>query len=547
MALPTLDATFASSADLPRRQMLAKWLVEELGETQAPSNVLVSGAGSSAANGTYTYRGDNEGKGYYNLVGEADSTTENAIVYSDDIWKILDSNTDQFYIGSDTEFPWTASWSENAGDIPAPTVTESPSPSPISNYYSLPERYLWAKIAVAAGGPKTEADYISLPKNYAWSDIYNAVSGDIANSTVVVSGLSDSQLNGNYVYDGDVNERPSYRLNANTTIAWDNNISKWQINYSGDLSESSSNVTYPWLATGWSNEGIDPTGIVLIPQTPNHTDWSENVVLGHIAAAYRGDTANPANLATYIDWPWRYKIASIIGGVTVPFSPNDISGLQLWLDGSDTSTMYDAISGGSLVAIDGAIARWEDKSVNNNHAIQSVSNNRPLRKASQLNSLNGVEFDGTNDGLEGSEVLTDYPYSVFSVCKFTSDTDIGLIFGQRNIEFLPTIYKFGENNIRLYSGQNLQASDSVNNNSWYSLRFIGNEENSKIYINNVLVVSGDAGSGAMSGNYILGFSPDYFGGRWQGIVYAELLVYNRVLTSEETSEIESYINTKWGI
>jgi hypothetical protein len=34
--------------------------------------------------------------------------------------------------------------------------------------------------------------------------------------------------------------------------------------------------------------------------------------LGHIAAAYRGDTANPANLATYIDWPWRYQVASII-------------------------------------------------------------------------------------------------------------------------------------------------------------------------------------------------------------------------------------------
>jgi hypothetical protein len=103
-------------------------------------------------------------------------------------------------------------------------VTEIPAASPISNYYTLPERYLWAKIAVAAGGPKTEADYISLPKNYAWSDIYNAVAGS--------SG--------------------------------------------------------------------------------NHTDWSENVALGHIAAAYRGDTANPANLATYIDWPWRYQVAAII-------------------------------------------------------------------------------------------------------------------------------------------------------------------------------------------------------------------------------------------
>jgi hypothetical protein len=128
MALPVLDATFASSADLPRRQMLAKWLVEDLGS------------------------------------------------------------------GS------------------------------IADYYDLPERYLWAKIAVAAGAPLLEADYISLPKNYVWKAIYDAVSG---------SSLG--------------------------TI-----------------------------------------------------DWTEKQALGHIAAAYRGDTGTPENLATYIDWPWRYQVASII-------------------------------------------------------------------------------------------------------------------------------------------------------------------------------------------------------------------------------------------
>jgi hypothetical protein len=31
MALPVLDAVFASSADLPRRQLLSKWLVEQSG------------------------------------------------------------------------------------------------------------------------------------------------------------------------------------------------------------------------------------------------------------------------------------------------------------------------------------------------------------------------------------------------------------------------------------------------------------------------------------------------------------------------------------
>jgi hypothetical protein len=192
----------------------------------------------------------------------------------------------------------------------------------IADYVTLPERYLWAKIAVAAGAPRGETDYISLPKNYAWSDIYNAISGDIAQSTVVVSGLSDTQYNGRYVYDGNLDGRPSYRLDENVSIFWfENNV--WVlVDTDSVLSMSSvSDVAYPWLATGWVDEGIDPTGLVLTAETPNHTDWSEKQALGHIAAAYRGDTANPANLATYIDWPWRYQVASIITSLLVPPEP----------------------------------------------------------------------------------------------------------------------------------------------------------------------------------------------------------------------------------
>lgn len=222
MALPTLNATFASAADQPRRYMLAQWLVGELGEIQAPSNVLVSGAGTSAVNGTYLVDGTFNGKTRYTLVGGV--TGANSIAWYGTTWQIV-STTGQYTSFNDVAYPWlVTSWLTSGGSNPVPTVTEISQPSPLSNYYSLPERYLWAKIAIAAGGTKSEADYISLPKNYAWSAIYNAIA---------------------------------------------------------------------------SSSG-------------NRSDWSENVALGHIAAAYRGDTGNPANLATYIDWPWRYKVASII-------------------------------------------------------------------------------------------------------------------------------------------------------------------------------------------------------------------------------------------
>jgi hypothetical protein len=239
MALPILDATFASAADLPRRMMLAKWLVEELGETAAPSSVLVSGAGSTEVNGIYTYRGEGTGKPYYNLVGYDSNSGLWSIVWDSSSW-LINNGEETLYQSTlvDVAYPWLATFELSNGLSPAPSATEIPAASPISNYYDLPERYLWAKIAVAAGGPKTEADYISLPKQYAWKDIYDAVSGSSA-------------------------------------------------------------------------------GLI---------QWSEKQALGHIAAAYRGDTGNPANLATYIDWPWRYQVASTIDHLLGNYNAVIVSG-----------------------------------------------------------------------------------------------------------------------------------------------------------------------------------------------------------------------------
>jgi hypothetical protein len=74
----------------------------------------------------------------------------------------------------------------------------------------------------------------------------------------------------------------------------------------------------------------------------------------------------------------------------------------LWLDAGDSSTLFDATSGGSLVAADGAVARWEDKSGNARHVTQGTLANRPLRKVAAQNGLDALLFDGSNDLLVGA-------------------------------------------------------------------------------------------------------------------------------------------------
>lgn len=117
-------------------------------------------------------------------------------------------------------------------------------------------------------------------------------------------------------------------------------------------------------------------------------------------AGYIGYDAEPTTTAAPGIWTLReaefYQRKS---QWPVPFAPDTLTGLQAWYDASDASTLYDATSGGSLVAADGGVARWEDKSGNDRHATQGTAVARPLRKASVQNGLDVMRFDGGDDFL----------------------------------------------------------------------------------------------------------------------------------------------------
>jgi len=104
----------------------------------------------------------------------------------------------------------------------------------------------------------------------------------------------------------------------------------------------------------------------------------------------------------------------------------DIAGLQLWLDASDAQTLFDATTGGSLVAADGGVARWEDKSGNARHATQGTAGSRPARKTAVQNGLGVVRFDGSNDSMAVARstalfnFLHDGDATVFAVYKWTA-------------------------------------------------------------------------------------------------------------------------------
>ena len=118
--------------------------------------------------------------------------------------------------------------------------------------------------------------------------------------------------------------------------------------------------------------------------------------------------------------------------------PREIQGCQLALDASIATSLYDATTGGSLVAADGAVARWEDQSGNALHLTQATSGNRPLRRVGGINT-GAVEFDGSNDVLHASLNISGASGVTALVVAQRASTASGVKIGFGNVSGFSTM------------------------------------------------------------------------------------------------------------
>lgn len=92
------------------------------------SSVTVTAAGTSAAQGTYEYNGQYLLKAYYNLTGQADSTSLYAIRWNGSQWQITSSSGAVYYYSTeDVPNPWDVeTWELGTGIAALPAVTQAP-------------------------------------------------------------------------------------------------------------------------------------------------------------------------------------------------------------------------------------------------------------------------------------------------------------------------------------------------------------------------------------------------------------------------------------
>ena len=112
-------------------------------------------------------------------------------------------------------------------------------------------------------------------------------------------------------------------------------------------------------------------------------------------------------------------------------------GCDIAYDFSIPASLYDATSGGSLVASGAAIARAEDQSGNAAHMTQSTSGARPLRIVAAQNGLDAARFDGTDDYLTAGDVadLLGNPLEMMWLGKRTNSALVIGYFGKSRAAF----------------------------------------------------------------------------------------------------------------
>jgi len=243
--------------------------------------------------------------------------------------------------------------------------------------------------------------------------------------------------------------------------------------------------------------------------------------------------------------------------VSFNVQPKLIPGLRLWLDANDSTSLYDSVSGGSNVSADSAVARWEDVSGENNHAIQNDSNKRPLRKVSSRNSKDTILFDGSND--------------CFIVPNFWLQSHFSFFIVQSSVS--------GESNTKFWTehGPNANSTSGfgfqgVNSWAWRILRGFdshtgsGNEENwigdtwslaSFVYngtgyvYKNGHLISSQSDLGLSLSNTILTNTLNIASRNQTNLFLngsiAEIIIYDKPLPNLYRIGIEKYLKNKWNI
>jgi len=258
-------------------------------------------------------------------------------------------------------------------------------------------------------------------------------------------------------------------------------------------------------------------------------------------------TLQYSNSSTYGDGQWTNEAGGgELYGSSVILDP----------DGTISGTVTRSINYGYQTVIE-----WADQSGNDNNMIAD-SGSEPTFISSELNGKPVIDF-ATNKYLTASFSSTNFTQeTVFVVFKFVSEnlSTYARPFSQSNIDYndyqtpgnlLPLMRKDGTDDMWCYSPQDdtFLASLPTSNNTWYISTTKTNGSNGSFLLNGSNEQSFSAEFNADITNMRIGgsiFEGGSFNDPFNSKI-AEVIVYNRDLTTQERQQVEAYLNQKYQI
>jgi hypothetical protein len=331
----------------------------------------------------------------------------------------------------------------------------------------------------------------------------------------------------------------SYAITTGTTYIGECTYSPSGINVYVTGNTSATNTVNPGLKAGNTTIGAGfytaAGGItwflnatvseVLIYNTVLTTNQRQ-VVEGYLAWKWGINTQLPGAHPFYGSRPVQSSLAST-------FLPTQISGLEMWLDGADP------LGTGTAPSTGAAVATWSDKSGNGYNGT-GVAN--PTYVAS-----GGISFNGTTQYYTTTYTAAPLQETAFVIAKFNSVTSQLVTIGNSGVTSSRT--QFLNNNrmqISVYGigGYGYGANDvSIGTTVMWDYTYSGGTITT-YYNGNQDTITSSAPLYSGTGTTNIGFAlSPYF---MNGTIY-EILIFNRVVSSQERQAIEGYLAWKWNL
>ena len=219
-------------------------------------------------------------------------------------------------------------------------------------------------------------------------------------------------------------------------------------------------------------------------------------------------------------------------------NPTNVSGLSIWLDGTDTTGTGSTLTNGT------SFTTWFDKSGNSNNFTKTAGTITNLLD----NSKFVVNVPSAAIMQSAAQINFTTSSAFFIVSKFTSNSNLCYVIGLLNIQ--PASFA-GDYSIRFSGGTGLQGttalagnSNDIGNTNYYVNGSFNPNFNSSYYFNVYSVIATQVPT--QSGTSYVTISDGSVLGRYMIGYVAEFLYYQNGVTNTNRQLLEGYLAWKWG-